>query len=154
MLTQPLFGRMWWGSARPLATKSSRTFFGKGISTRWSVCTCPISRLPRRYSVPPNRCGCAVIPEQVCKAPSILLLAPETGILISGGFTSQAYTQSLSRAKPFETRLSSTGSHMTLRLLKGTDKSVCPTEQTESLQTSLDLTRLDCGRRRCERLLT
>jgi hypothetical protein len=32
------------------------------------LCTCPISRRPKRYSVPPKRCGCAVIPAQACKA--------------------------------------------------------------------------------------
>lgn len=39
-----------------------------------------------------------MIPEQVCKAFSILLLAPETGMLISDRLTTQAYTQSLRRA--------------------------------------------------------
>jgi len=80
MLTQPLSGRTWWGSARRAATNSSRTFFGRGMSTRWSPCTWPISRLPRRYSVPPKRCAWVVTPDQPCKALSILFLAPETAM--------------------------------------------------------------------------
>src|SRR5579864_1465227 len=28
------------------------------------VCMCPISALPKRYSVPPKRCGCDVTPTQ------------------------------------------------------------------------------------------
>src|SRR6266446_4867157 len=71
---------MWWGSARSPVTNSLRTVFGKGMSIKLSPCTWPISRLPRQCSVPPKRCGWDVIPDQLCRAASILSFAPETAI--------------------------------------------------------------------------
>src|SRR6266850_7914046 len=80
MLTQPLPGRMWWGSARPAVTNSFRTFFGKGMSTRLSPWTWPISRLSKRYSVPPKRWGRVATARQPCTVSSILFFAPEIAI--------------------------------------------------------------------------
>src|SRR5712664_1142332 len=71
---------MRWGSARQPATNSLRTVFGTGMSSKLSPCTLPISRLPRQYSVPPKRCGWDVIPDEPCRAASILSFAPETAI--------------------------------------------------------------------------
>src|SRR5258708_20277843 len=53
------------------------------MSTKLSPCTWPISRLPKQYSVPPKQCGWDVIPDQPCRASSILSFAPETAIQYS-----------------------------------------------------------------------
>lgn len=50
----------------------------KGMSTRWSPCTWPISRLARRYSVPPKRCDPAMTSGSSRMAEAIFSAAPGT----------------------------------------------------------------------------